>query len=192
MGYIKCQTESWVQRVWTESPLSVTGLFLSFFLASLLGGSGGERSVQGGEELVFGLRGPWTHILSLSTAATPPPTSTSPPPFSPRRSVAALNLKGIPLLPRLPNEEWHASGGSDLVWNRALASPVLSPIIDCGGSHRVTAMRAPYTQEALLPNRGGCCRAGGSKGRCNSMESWGPNCLYSWAAWLILEENETL
>lgn len=32
----------------------------------------------------------------------------------------------------------------------------------------------------------------GSEGRGNCMESWGPNCLYSWAVWLILGGNERL
>lgn len=125
-----------------------------------------------------------------STAATPPP----PLPHTPLlHSAAVLTLRASPLLPRLPNEEWHASGGSDL--SRALASSVLSPIIDCGGSHWVAVMRPLYTREASLPNQKGWVGwlgGGGSKARCDCMDSWGPNCLYSWAVWLILGKNETL
>lgn len=62
-------------------------------LHALLHGSRGEGSVQGGGELVFGLRGPWTQILSLSTAAAPPPSRL------PHNSVAVLTLRASPASP---------------------------------------------------------------------------------------------
>lgn len=46
-----------------------------------------------------------------------PPPSPIPLPFPPATLWPSSPL-GHPLLPRLPNEEWHASGGSDLVWSR--------------------------------------------------------------------------
>lgn len=117
-----------------------------------------------------------------STAATCPPPSPLCPHPQLLRSSSPL---GRPLLPRLPNEEWHASGGSDLVHNWALASSVLSPIIDSGGSHWVCSDECAVYPRGISPkSKGG--GGGGSKGRCNCMDSSGPNCLYSWASWLIL------
>lgn len=168
MGYINVRAESWVQRAKSTEcdwSISVSGC-----------GSRGERSVHGGAELVFGLGGPWTQILSLFHSCRSAPL--------PLFSVAILTFRASPA-PRLPNEEWHASAGSDLVSNRDPASSVLSPIIDLGGSRCAALMRAPHTQEASLLNP-----RGSSKAACNCTEWPGPNCLYSWAEWLILGENE--
>lgn len=46
-----------------------------------------------------------------------PPHPAHPFPFPPATLWPSSPL-GHPLLPRLPNEEWHASGGPDLVWSR--------------------------------------------------------------------------
>lgn len=88
-------SQSSLQQVWIESPLSVTGLFLSLFPPSLpLSWSRGEGSVQGGGELVFGPRGPWTQILSLFHSCL-----SAPPLPSPLHSVAILTLRASPATP---------------------------------------------------------------------------------------------
>lgn len=153
-------------------------------------------------ELVFGLRAPWTQILSLSTAATLPQPS-NPPTLQPSNHhhhpllipspplCGRPQLQGIPLHPRpcLPNEEWHASGGSDPVWScgRRLLCFVshywLAVARSLTPSRPDEMMRAPLYPGGAAP---GWQQQGQQGGTGNCMELWRPNCLYSWAVWLIL------
>jgi len=88
-----------IHRVWIESPLSVTGLFLSFsFFPPSLSGSRGKRSDQGGGELVFGPKDPWTQILSLFHSCHSAPPSLS---LHQLYSAAILTLRASPATPPL-------------------------------------------------------------------------------------------
>lgn len=98
----QCQPRCGVRQVWTESAPSAAGLFRSLFRPpSLLCGSRGERSVQGGGERA----GVWPggpldtdSVIVHSCHTTPTPTpSLYPPPPPPL--FGRPHLKGIPCYP---------------------------------------------------------------------------------------------
>lgn len=164
-----CQSST--QQVWMESLPSVTGLFLS--LPPSLSGSRGERSVQGGGELVFGLGGPWTQILSLFHSCHSGPSPPCPLPPAPVRGRP--HLKGVPCYPASLMKS--DTRPEDLIQSATGPLPPLFCLLllTAVAHTEFAVMRVVYTREASVPHQGG----GGSKGRCNCMDSSGPNCLYS-------------
>lgn len=132
----QCQPQSGVQQVWLESPESVGWSISVFFLppSSVDLAARDQFRVEESWCLAWGALGHrFCHCPQL-----PLPPSPIPLPFPPSTLWPSSPL-GHPLLPRLPNEEWHASGGSDLVWSRG-------PCLLCFVFH--------YWLQWLTPSRG--------------------------------------